>query len=113
MKELEMMEAAARAAGVEYHIDRLDGCPKLVAGGRIWNPRDDDGDSRRLEVALGMTVECDLSCTPPHSVAYIRRKRTTFATAFHHDHGGDAAAATRYAVLQCAALEGTNEAAPG
>lgn len=52
----ELLELAAKAAGIEYHIDMLDGCEKLVSNGAIWNPLFNDGDEARLEAALELDV---------------------------------------------------------
>lgn len=56
MTDREMLEKAAKAAGIDYHIDHLDCCAKLVAEGQIWNPLTDDGDALRLAVHLKFTI---------------------------------------------------------
>ncbi|MCY1549059.1 hypothetical protein D9M68_852090 [compost metagenome] len=57
----ELLELAAKAAGIEYHIDHLDGTPKLVANnyGAVWNPLYSDGQALRLAVKLDLHVQCD------------------------------------------------------
>lgn len=52
----ELLKLAAKAAGVDYHIDHLDGCPKLVADGRVLNPLFDDGDALRLHAIMAFNV---------------------------------------------------------
>lgn len=52
--ERELLKLAAKAAGIAdgdffYDMER----------GKVWNPRDDDGDSRRLQVKLRLTVMFD------------------------------------------------------
>ena len=60
MTEREMLELAAKAAGIlplppGKELDSAaDGGLAICGGGEyiVWNPRDDDGDSRRLQVQL-------------------------------------------------------------
>ena len=62
MTDLELLEKAAKAAGIdaEWH----DGCGDALAVkpgaglgfGRYWNPLADDGDALRLAVKLGLTI---------------------------------------------------------
>lgn len=62
MTDREMLELAARAAGIEYGIDRIDsGLSITGADGRHiyfpkWNPLDDDGDVLRLAVSVGIDI---------------------------------------------------------
>lgn len=57
MNDRELLEAAARAAGIElgvwtaygHYVGGLEGC--------IWNPLADDGDALRLAVKLRIAVE--------------------------------------------------------
>jgi len=55
--DLELLELAARAALIDYHIDYIDGCPKIVSDGRIWNPLTDDGEALRLAVKLDIELQ--------------------------------------------------------
>lgn len=61
MDDRQLLEAAARAAGIELadqpflHTRKQAGA--LTAEGRIWNPLTDDGDALRLASALGIDVE--------------------------------------------------------
>lgn len=62
MTDLDMMTLAAKVVGIEIVRSRLHDpvmCDLLIKAPPgsaqvliAWNPRDDDGDSRRLEVAL-------------------------------------------------------------
>lgn len=54
MVDQELLELAAKAVGLDYHIDHLDGAPKIVANGHVWNPLVDDGTALRLAVKLGI-----------------------------------------------------------
>ncbi|QIE88070.1 hypothetical protein [Pseudomonas nitroreducens] len=52
MADQELLELAAKAVGLDYHIDILDGCAKLVSDGNVWNPLADDGAAFRLAVII-------------------------------------------------------------
>jgi hypothetical protein len=63
MTDKELLELAAKAAGIEYDFCRpeLGGCQirkPFVSG--FWNPLTDDGDALRLAVKLNIVIwECD------------------------------------------------------
>ena len=79
MTDRELLELAAKAAGIEYgwqHIfDDYDGC---TADTWDWNPLVDDGDALRLVVNLNIEFdnvgqsctayqhEYDIDCDEPH-----------------------------------------------
>ena len=55
MTDREMLEMAAKAAGIEpMEYQSANG---LLVAGFIWNPLTDDGDALRLAVKLRMDVE--------------------------------------------------------
>ena len=56
MTDRELLELAARAAGVDYEDVLRDG-GVFIHKGREWNPLTDDGDALRLAVKLGFIVE--------------------------------------------------------
>lgn len=62
MTDRELLELAAKAAGIEKGESRIDcGISTTISDGRHgylprWNPLDDDGDALRLLVRLGMDV---------------------------------------------------------
>jgi hypothetical protein len=71
-------------------------------GHSIWNPRHDDGDSRRLQIACGMNLVFVDVCNSvfaeyPQKPGYFLAKEATFA-----DHNNDKNAAARDAVFQLA-----------
>ena len=51
MTDRELLELAAKAAGIEI-IFTESGLPWLASGKRPWNPLTDDGDALRLLVTL-------------------------------------------------------------
>jgi len=65
----ELLELAAKAAGIEHGADRLDcGLSITLPSGRHyslprWNPLEDDGDALRLAVKVGMEFAADDEAT--------------------------------------------------
>lgn len=114
MKDLEMLEAAARAAGAVDVTESRDAVmvrwSKASRGYVRWNPRDDDGDSRRLEVKLKLEITWDFD-----RIDVLGDADTPLATEYIYDNPPtDVYAATRLAVLRAAAaIGGYREAAPG
>lgn len=115
-----LLEMAARAQGYQdAEWSEFGQCMELPSKphGRLdWRPHEDDGDSRRLEVALELTViQHPIYENPKHS-AIARRsswdseayewRLDVLAMAPYSDHNGDKAAATRMAVLRAAAAIG-------
>ncbi|MDX3985937.1 MAG: hypothetical protein QHC88_11860 [Achromobacter sp.] len=101
MTDRELLELAAKAAGLEYHWVKVDGGSLMQAsepGSRSeesWNPLTDDGDALRLAVSLGIDmyfwvsgVEAQHSDIPQQPIQHYK---------------GDRAAATRRAVTLVAA----------
>lgn len=107
MTDRELLELAAKAAGIPeddapcYGEDvgimvRIDG------HALFWNPLERDGDALRLAVKLGMTVYVDThpsgcECTEVNSVTYPSGGYSVV------NHDADPAAATRRAIVVCAA----------
>lgn len=104
----ELLELAARAAGIELiWKDEPGWAPKLKANRmQSWNPMDDDGDALRLAVKLHLVVAimpeqkwCEKAAfTACYSFQGPERGDT--------DHGDDAGAATRRAIVRAAAAIG-------
>ena len=57
MTDRELLEAAAKAAGIEFGW--IHDTPRIRAemGWTPWNPLTDDGDALRLAVTLGLVVD--------------------------------------------------------
>ena len=98
MTTREEYEHAARAAGLEigFTDSPKDGVYKLVNNelDGWWRPLDDDGDSRRLEVACFMRVVIGAV-----SVMAACSENKIY---MHKRLGTDPCAATRLAVFRCA-----------
>lgn len=98
MTDRELLEAAARAAGINLYVwgtpgdENFSDMSKVPPFGR-WNPLADDGDALRLAVKLRITPHMDASLTDAES-------STGFAT---EAHGSDPYAATRRAIVRAAA----------
>ena len=102
MTDREMLEYAAKAAGIERGADRFDGGISITdITGRHrslpkWNPLDDDGDALRLAVKL--TLEVDVCQT---GVAV--RTPTGVKVLVDSKEEPNAYAATRRAIVRAAA----------
>jgi hypothetical protein len=74
MTDRELLELAAKAAGLEIHTARQaerdeEGCANsglwIINGSTCWNPLTDDGDALRLAVRLNLNVHVDCEALPP------------------------------------------------
>jgi hypothetical protein len=105
MSDKELLELAAKAAGIEvkphtnYKIHK-----ELIftSGGRNWNPLTDDGDALRLAVKLGFSINIDNvptdGCCECTEVEVWQTGDT-----FIYNFEGDPYAATRRAIVRAAA----------
>ncbi|CAJ0805193.1 hypothetical protein LMG18090_04749 [Ralstonia mannitolilytica] len=101
MNDRELLEKAAKAAGIELVWDwefpnRVKRSGNLAA----WNPLEDDGDALRLAVKLGMNVWCDPAAVCMAEVLKHCLPRASEAS------GKDPNAATRRAIVRAAAAIG-------
>lgn len=106
MTDRELLELAAKAAGIEHGADRLDcGLSITLPSGRHyslpqWNPLEDDGDALRLAVGLAIAVfpperyGDDATANGPHPDSSDWISETVV---------GDPYAATRRAIVRAAA----------
>lgn len=108
MSDRELLERAARAAGIDHAIvyddDDCTGPYCKIGKRQYWRPLQDDGDALRLAVKLGMFV------------SVIQGEWLTEAQADQNgeasveEHYGDHYAATRRAIVRAAAeLIDTNQ----
>lgn len=108
-----LLELAAKAAGytgrVEYSgatgecLFACDMDTAMRTGRTVFLPHDDDGDSRRLEVAAGISVQFDDE-SPIVWAYYLLPGRFSKNRCFE-EYGDDPCAATRLAVLRAAAAK--------
>ena len=103
MTDRELLEAAAKAAGiVNFHHATSDGRDYLWRndqrwGSEVWAPLIDDGDALRLAVKLGMAVSVEFNFA---STAVLWGPPTGNV---REPHGDDPCAATRRAIVRAAA----------
>ena len=115
MSDLEMMELAAKGAGIAVHRGRAWQSDTLfreiprpsspLVANVAWNPLSDDGDALRLAVRLALTVQA--ACADEYGRMYTRVDRwpNTGGSAIVSvdEFGDDAYAATRRAIVRAAA----------
>lgn len=122
MTDKEMLEMAAKAAGIDWFDE-----PSAIAGkglhlisGPFWNPLTDDGDAFRLAVKLGIQIsiylptDIDEGQTFAHSHTLIGYGTTGYPSyqaseVFSENHEKDPYAATRLAIVRAAAAIGGSE----
>ena len=70
MTNREMLQLAAKAAGIDYHATLKDGTKCIHDGRGYWNPLTDDGDALRLAVKLSISFSDD--CLYPNGERVVR-----------------------------------------
>jgi hypothetical protein len=104
VSDRELLELAAKAAGIDYHATREDGTKCIHDGRGYWNPLTDDGDALRLAVKLRMRVDMaegdEWICVNNWATEYYLAVTDPYAT--------DPYAATRRAITRAAAEIGRN-----
>lgn len=93
----ELLEKAAKAAGITLQRERSDGLFDILESPGIWNPLTDDGDAFRLVVKLQFKVK-----------VYPDMVSVYGSTHYGADQAidGDPYAATRLAIVRAAAAMG-------
>lgn len=110
MDDRELLEMAAKAAGVLY-IEMDDGSPdfsedrghiygiRQLPFGVVWNPLADDGDALRLAASLRMTIDIGLW----REEVQVRAYDKNLGGMYHIDEQGDLITAARRAITRAAA----------
>jgi hypothetical protein len=97
MTDRELLELAAKAAGIDYYTRAQSG--GMLTDNGEWNPLTDDGDALRLAVTLGLVIDCSRpSAGEPYKQHAIWR-----------DELCDTATLTRRAIVRAAAEIGRNK----
>lgn len=98
MTDRELIELAAKAAGIELCVWGTKGAENfaVMPRGERWNPLESDADAFRLAVKLRLLVDVNESSTDAAD-GDIRHE------AFEVQHGSDPYAATRRAITMAAA----------
>ena len=104
MSDRELLELAAKAAGVDFYTpEGMDtpwcGRGFYLRGYVVWNPLSDDGDALRLAVKLRLDIE--------HLKSSVNVWKDCIGTGFIQN-GNDLYAATRCAIVRAAAEIGRN-----
>jgi hypothetical protein len=109
MNDRELLEAAAKAAGIEIKYNYLGTrAPSAQWDARCpWNPLDDDGDALRLAVKLHLRVMPQEKCTyvetnPDSLLSFPNVSELEM-------HGSNPYAATRRAIVRAAAEIGRGQ----
>lgn len=98
MSDRELLEAAAKAAGLPFEWRPWPAVRDMGRGWVEWNPLTDDGDALRLAVKLGITVDMHLERVRAYADEMPRTAEEFF--------GADPYAATRLAITRAAAAIG-------
>ena len=116
MNDKELLEQAAKAAGLPYikPAEGYDGRLGILIGEnrmntQVWNPLTDDGDALRLAVKLRLTVEQWFF--GQEALVYDFKESTMYeglGVSVHEPYGTDPYAATRRAIVRAAAEIGRN-----
>lgn len=115
MNDKELLELAAKAAGIElkWGTDETAYSNDIFPGyWRIWNPLRDDGDALRLAVKLGLDVCIDTLAeigARTHVIGFFDTASSETVNAI--EKYGDPYAATRRAIVRTAAEIGKKEKA--
>lgn len=106
MTDRELLEMAAKAAGIDYrHVHDNQHGQCLWDGNKLidWNPLTDDGDAMRLAVTLGLSVMFDRN-----SVKVSANDEGKCCSAFAMEPIDSSEGATRRAITRAAAFIGEN-----
>jgi len=101
MTDRELLEQAAKAAGIE--IDPIDAAHE-PSEWQCWNPLTDDGDALRLAVKLVLDIEFVWDDVPEETaIACVRVTAIGGEACVFEELGFDPSAATRRAIVRAAA----------
>ena len=95
MTDRELLELAAKAAGIPLKPDFVDRFDYYMADPLMWNPLTDDGDALRLAVALDIPI----SSESVNGSTWVCKEKLQVM----QPHEGDPYAATRRAIVRAAA----------
>lgn len=109
MTDRELLEMAAKAAGINHHHIDDDGVwwrnSHMSESVYKWNPLADDGDALRLAVKLNLIIgpfATYVSVAETYDKPKLGAQGREFVC-WHHETKGDQLAATRRAIVRAAA----------
>jgi hypothetical protein len=100
MTDRELLEAAAKAAGIELGWDARGAheiIPGISGNEAVWSPLDDDAQAFRLAVKLHLEIDIGVMLTGINGLLDNQKDLAS------EIHGDDPAAATRRAIVRAAA----------
>ena len=100
MTDRELLELAAKAAGIKHNPSLSAACRGERA---FWNPLTDDGHALRLAVKLGMSIEVHHDDSQPKPWLRVVFAGGRWEHATVKDYAHDPYAATRRAIVRAAA----------
>lgn len=107
MSNKELLELAAKAAGIELFMPTHNGAWLDNTAGVRWNPLTDDGDALRLAVKLGLGISTMINAVKAGECLGFdgdgNLDETFMACEKFNDHDGDRFSATRLAITRAAA----------
>ena len=106
MTDRELLELAAKAAGIDWDAQMDNGTIVIAAEApEFWDPLTDDGDALRLAVKLGLLVDCDSVVLQGCQVEAVSGMSSHEDNYVHilEKYGNDPYAATRRAIVRAAA----------
>ena len=92
MTDRELLEMAAKAAGIEFDGEWSETDRMSFSGGGFWNPLTDDGDALRLAAKLKIGMIFD------HGLVIVGKAKKCFADEMAEDY--------KYAIVRAAAQLG-------
>ena len=104
MTDTELLDFAAKAAGIEYLVDAGRIVERFEDGHAEWNPLTDDGDALRLAVKLNMNLTYDTS--PDGAFVFASCSWSDGEESNEVDLDNDPYAATRRVIVRTAAQIG-------
>jgi hypothetical protein len=112
MTDRELLEAAAKAAGIvcawDYYAGSSEGGGLVTDTGYLWDALTDDGDALRLAVKLMLDVNTGTCC----SAASWAVNGSHLGNCVDEPHDGNPDAATRRAIVRAAAAIGAAQQKP-
>ena len=98
MTDRELLEQAAKAAGIPLKPDFKERFDYYMQDKLMWNPLTDDGDALRLAVKLSMGISIPLANKRTDVVCFSHATLNSIVA-----HENDPYAATRRAIVRAAA----------
>mgnify|MGYP000408473438 CR=1 FL=1 len=104
MTDRELLEAAARAAGIARQLWDYEFCRErghMVTWGMMWNPLTDDHDNAALQCAL--LIDAEWLSNGYEASSVLATANGLHVEEHFHDNGGDRNATRRRAIVRAAA----------